>query len=164
MDIAANKWLFTHEGYVKMVAISPGGNKACSFGYLDRVFVIYDLKGLNIASKIKLDLVISSYCFDFNANKSLMAFESTNELTIWDHSAPVHRRKIIVKAHNDFVYITKIADDGATGLSCDLSMHMIFWNLNTNSPMRDIKINGYVMNISPTPFFKLIIIKTTTGV
>lgn len=164
MDVGANKWLFTHDGYTKMVAISPGGNKACSFGYLDRVFVVYDLKGLNIASKTKLDLVISSYCFDFNANKSLMSFESTNELTVWDHSAPVHRRKSICKAHNDFIYIVRIADDGAMGLSCDLSMHMILWNLTTNTAMRDVKINGYVMNISPTPFFKLIIIKTTSSV
>jgi hypothetical protein len=43
-------------------------------------------------------------------------------------------------------------------------MHMILWNLTTNSAMRDIKINGYVMNISHTPFFKLIVVKTTSGV
>ena len=93
MDVSGSKWLYTHEGYVKMVNISPGGNKACSFGYLDLAFIVYDLKSLNISSKLKLDLVISSYCFDFNANKSLMSFESSNELTVWDHSAPVHRRK-----------------------------------------------------------------------
>ena len=147
-----------------MVCMSPGGKKACSFGYLDLVFVVYDLQMLNISSKTNLELVISSYCFDFNANKSLMAFESLNELTVWDHNAPVHRRKIVCKAHNDFIYLCRIADDGVIGLSCDLSMHMIIWNLFKNQPIRDVKINNYVMNIQATPYFKMIVIKTTSSV
>lgn len=125
MEAAQTKWLFTHEGYVKLVSMSPLGNKACSFGYEDQTLVVYDLHSLTIASKTKLDLVLSSYCFDHSANKTLMSFESSNELIAWDHSAPVHRRKTSVQGHGDFIYICRIADDGATGLSCDLSMHML---------------------------------------
>jgi len=129
MDVSSSKWLFTHEGFVKIVSMSPMGNKACSFGYQDQLLVVYDLHTLTISSKTQLELVLSSYCFDFSANKTLMSFESSNELIVWDHSAPVHRRKTNVKGHTDFIYISRIADDGVVGLSCDLSMHMIIWNL-----------------------------------
>lgn len=82
MDVSSSKWLYTHEGFVKLVSMSPMGNKACSFGYEDQILVIYDLHTLTISSKTSLDLVLSSYCFDFGANKTLMSFESSNELVL----------------------------------------------------------------------------------
>lgn len=155
--------LFKHDMNVKLVAISLKGNKAISFGYYDQKLVVYDLEDFTISSVTELDFLISCYSFDFKAVRSVMSFENQTEIILWDHQAPVHRRKLKLTGHQNYVYIVRISYDSQVALSCDLSNKLIFWKLETQTIIREMDmVNvGFIMDLRPTNFFRFIVIKTT---
>jgi hypothetical protein len=73
--------------------MSGNGEKAVSFGYADWYLCVYDLKRKVLLSKNEMLRMVSDYCFDFDATKSLIAFENSSIVHYWNHLAPTHRRK-----------------------------------------------------------------------
>ena len=121
-----------------MVSVSKNGNRGMSFGYMDKELVFYDLERLVVNSRTKMEMSISSYCFNPDASKSLLSFERSTDIVVWDHTAPSHRWKSELKGHKNFVFIVKISDDSEVALSCSLAMKLIYWSLPKKEAIKSI--------------------------
>lgn len=156
--------LFEHSTFVRKVEICLSGEKGMSFGSIDTFLVLYDIQRRLVISKSKLENILSSYSFDFNAEISLLSLENSRKITLWKHKAPLNRQKTYLEGHNQFVHIVKISQDGTAALSCCLAMKIVFWNLVKGEGIRSIQIDEHVHSISTTPYFKYIFIKGTKSV
>jgi WD40 repeat protein len=166
--------LHAHKGSTKLVAINARGTIGMSFGYLDTCVMFYDLKEFTIYAKgnitqMQLDgIQVSSFCFDFKGDRTLMSNENDCKVTFMDYSAPSQRRMSLLDKHTNGVYIVRISSEGNSGLTADVSNRLILWNLSgvTRNPIREFNLleAGYITDIRLTQLSRFFVVKTTKKV
>lgn len=166
--------LYAHKGYTKLVAINPRGTIGMSFGYVDTTVVFYDLKDFTVYAKGNLTQMqlngtqISSFCFDFKGDRTLMSKENDSQVTFTDYAAPSQRRESILDLHTNAVYIVRISSEGNSGLTADVSNRIILWNFTgvTRNSIREFNLldAGFITDIKLTLLSRFFVIKTTKKV
>ena len=168
IDEKSLKQLFKHEGCVKIVEISGRGNVGMSFALGDMLLVTYDLEAQTAKNQLLLGSVLSCYCIDGLANKTIMAYENSCVLHFTDEKAPPHRKHIQLEGHSNYISTVRLSYDSAVGISCDLSNKIILWNFSSDqrSKVREVHLQGagFISDIRCTPLSRFFVVKTSKKV